>query len=1735
MKMQFQPSFSRLYFPVYSADGLTWTNGSTDIFGTTSISCLGQKRLKPITGYNSYYNNWQNESTIHIGTNSGITNQGIYSIAIGNRAGTENLFPSSIVINATANALENTTLSGLFIDPIRKDNTITTRYLLYNSTTKEVVYNDSQIATGAQGATGPQGANGSGGDIQNYSQYRVITASTSSALNAENSLLFYGNTKTLSTTAINVSSITIDNVKYNNLDNNIIVVGGCSLPVDLSLQLALAYSFDGINFKYPAKKLFNYCSCVEWNGLIWVAGGGDTTITGGFSIAYSCDGINWTGSQSARILIDVINAISWNGTVWVGVGKAGAYSNTVIYSYDGINWIAVREAVNLIQYGLCIAWNGSMFVAGGTQPINFGNNNSPLLYSLNGIEWNYSLNGNSVLSTRCDTVSWNGKLWVAGGSHISGNNLAYSYDGIKWVSSTNGNSFNCNGVKTVVWNGLLWVAGLSYNGGDPSQVPTVWSYDGITWSPPILQLSFPFTFMSGTCVIFFKYKWILFAQTGGSGMRLLYSNDGITWSNDGPKDIFGFGIPVNCVSQKTLKPNVGYSYYNNWQNASTIRIGATSGINQGKNAIAIGYQAGQSSQGAYSIAIGNNAGTSNMYPSSIIINATANTLQNATLSGLFIDPIRKDNTITTRYLLYNSTTKEVVYNDSQSGSGADVQNYAQYRVITASTSTALNAEAGLLFYGNTKTLSTTAINVSSLTIDNVKYNNYDNDMLVVGVSFIAANQISLAYSSDGITFTYSESKVFQNYCLCVEWNGLMWVAGGGDSRNGLFSIAYSYDGINWTGSQSATNLMYQIQGIAWNGTMWVAVGLKNNGVSMIYSYDGINWNVVSGVSSLWNAGFCIAWNGSIFVAGGDRVGYTTALLYSSNGLDWKIATNGGPFPLYCFSVAWNGKLWVAGGQAGSGSSNNIAYSYDGITWSLANIGVLGNANVPNVYWNGSVWTACLFGIAPSYYPLGYSQDGITWTPSIAGNAYGSSAGNSSIFFKSKWIAFLRKITSGGILYFPVYSADGLTWTNGSTDIFGTTSISCLGQKRLKPITGYNSYYNNWQNESTIHIGTNSGITNQGIYSIAIGNRAGTENLFPSSIVINATVNALENTTLSGLFIDPIRKDNTITTRHLLYNSTTKEVVYNDSPSGSGIDIQNYSQYRVITASTSTALNAEDGLLFYGNTKTLSTTAINVSSITIDNVKYDNYDNNMIVVGTFGNQITLAYSFDGITFKYSGSKVFQNYCLCVEWNGLIWVATGGDGGTGLYSIAYSYDGINWTGSLSATDLMSLIYAVAWNGTMWVAVGVKKNGVSMIYSYDGINWKVVNEVSNLWGGGFCIAWNGSMFVAGGAKQTNPAGFLYSSNGFDWKIATNGGPFPLFCFSVAWNGNLWVAGGECGGNVSTNIAYSSDGITWTLASMGTLANTRAKSVYWNGSLWIGCFDNRSPTSYQTGYSQNGINWAPSINGDTYGFSAVAAIFFKSRWIVFNRSLSAAWFPIYSTDGLTWTNIGSTNVFGTNTIFCSAQKRLKPITGYSCYYNNWQYESTIHIGTNSGFANQGKNAIAIGYLAGTTNQRANSIILNTSESGLENTTTVGLFINPVRNDATLAQATTVHYNVTTKELTYGNEASDARLKNNIIQANTEICYSTIESLPLRYFEWNNDFFQHHQGTDKHTLGFIAQEIQPIFPKSISIYSNSFLPDLHSLNMDQIYKSHIGATQQLMAIVKSQQSTIDSLVQRLV
>jgi hypothetical protein len=107
---------------------------------------------------------------------------------------------------------------------------------------------------------------------------------------------------------------------------------------------------------------------------------------------------------------------------------------------------------------------------------------------------------------------------------------------------------------------------------------------------------------------------------------------------------------------------------------------------------------------------------------------------------------------------------------------------------------------------------------------------------------------------------------------------------------------------------------------------------------------------------------------------------------------------------------------------------------------------------------------------------------------------------------------------------------------------------------------------------------------------------------------------------------------------------------------------------------------------------------------------------------------------------------------------------------------------------------------------------------------------------------------------------------------------------------------------------------------------------------------------------------------------------------------------------------------------------------------------------------------------------------------------------------------------------------SSDQRLKEDITLADLDVCYSNIKSIPLKYFKWRDDVYTTTEVPDRHKLGWIAQDVEEVFPKAVQQHDMYGYSNCRSLNSDQIYASLYGAVQKMQTIIEDQQQQITSL-----
>ena len=111
----------------------------------------------------------------------------------------------------------------------------------------------------------------------------------------------------------------------------------------------------------------------------------------------------------------------------------------------------------------------------------------------------------------------------------------------------------------------------------------------------------------------------------------------------------------------------------------------------------------------------------------------------------------------------------------------------------------------------------------------------------------------------------------------------------------------------------------------------------------------------------------------------------------------------------------------------------------------------------------------------------------------------------------------------------------------------------------------------------------------------------------------------------------------------------------------------------------------------------------------------------------------------------------------------------------------------------------------------------------------------------------------------------------------------------------------------------------------------------------------------------------------------------------------------------------------------------------------------------------------------------------------------------------------------------------SDERIKTDIVPADLDRCYEIVKSVPLKHFGFKPGVYTDEQIQDKHSLGWIAQDVQQVFEKAVSVkpftvhtpqadgtVQDDVIEDCLDLNSGQMIAALYGCVQALMAKVEA-------------
>ena len=777
------------------------------------------------------------------------------------------------------------------------------------------------------------------------------------------------------------------------------------------------------------------------------------------------------------------------------------------------------------------------------------------------------------------------------------------------------------------------------------------------------------------------------------------------------------------------------------------------------------------------------------------------------------------------------------------------------------------------------------------------------------------------------------------------------------------------------------------------GMLLTVAGGNSPPFSLVYTLDGQNW---IGISTPYLSTSCltIAYDGFSWFAGGiDTSGIT--IITSSNGRTWVPSVGGSSlFSERCSAIAVGNDLLVAGGRSTALNDTLLGFNYIGQQdWfqvpATTSAFIFSQGNVTSIAYNGFLWlaTGSQYNNTTPPYTLGYSVDGILWlgANSLLNNAY-AICWNGAL-----WIVGGDLNGVGTI----IYSTNGYDWTYSTVGMSSVRAISWNGL--IFMAGGYDS--------------TGTG-----------------QNLFYSSNGIN-WIQA--NTTVPGSSTEALLFP--FYCNGITWDGNKFQAVGQKGTTGFGIAYSGDGNVWFGSV-TGTEVLPQGNCIAVNKVLPFVSPRTPNPSVTAPLT---------LVAGAnpyYGTGI--GYSRNGIywTFLPQVSTVVNNGELNgLSWNGNLWVmGVAYAFGITVFptTLIYSYDGITWNDSESATAQADRsIYAVAVGGSLYnpkfIAIGTFIIGIDtfecVIESENGITWTRINALTHP-ATNFTIiprrvASSGTTWILTGYQFYNDdVGYYYSlDNGGTWQdspsLTALGVTLPL---APCWGGHIWVMGAYT--NVGFSVVHSTDSINWTFGTIHDPPTSAflIRSIASNGTMFIlgggdtvTFLDTSSQNIY---YSYDGIDFYPidyvpgnndgldgRRNPEVWSIVWTGTVWVASGYIRIGPRLDppsstpSIGVLIYSYNGVTWYNSYNganyihidtyrESVTGTNRVNPTAgnilpptvlNQGLTPPNGYLMYTvkeNNLYKSSRLYL-------DQSNNLVGINQISQTYTDLSNTIIASALE----------------------------------------------------------------------------------------------------------------------------------------------------------
>ncbi len=960
-------------------------------------------------------------------------------------------------------------------------------------------------------------------------------------------------------------------------------------------------------------------------------------------------------------------------------------------------------------------------------------------------------------------------------------------------------------------------------------------------------------------------------------------------------------------------------------------------------------------------------------------------------------------------------------------------------------------------------------------------------------------------STNGFDWITVSHPLQQNHLSSIIWsnNYKIFIT----TVESISAILISTNGIDWItiNLANAYNYVYEVNNylVLLGGTNQIAI-----------SQDGYNWSYVNfNLNSNILSGICWANSLNLYVLTATSGTDSNKIYISHDCINWidvkmNYFTNSSQGFQY---IVWSEELntLVATG------TNTIFYSNNGTTWNRSNYIDNGIPTFTDLEWNSDI--QAFLALDNSSTHLFISYDGITWlrynntsyiySKLVWCNKYGMIG-----LLNSTRMGFIyinkNKTNFNNTLFKINYSTNcvGLNYSNPQTALdINANDGKCL---RICNVNSYNYDYNinnyfgdfNIVDNGKLNIDSYTTTNNYTPFSVYIYTNFSTYGLKLNNILIKTSItdfNRIKNLTPGIASLNKaLMCDSNLNISNINSFSCQSLIINNSEVTSSSFNNNPFLQNATIgTAYAEKALIVDGSLninninllnskkcIFNSYTKLYSNTFLN-NNVNINQLQYMN--NKKTSITTLNNNTKW-------NVKTFNNQQSEDLCWCPELN--IFVSCG-------YNyIGTSKDGINWTSAV----LPNVNYpykSICWSSKLSLFVVVSYNTVTfnIFTSKDGLNWNTqFNPYSNL--RPIKVIWveELNIFIIIGNAGTITRN-LISYDGEFWV----GGNLST---SYTWTKIIWASHLNtfiCTAQNSTIIAKSINGLTWTYVNINTTPSISSGFYYLAYSKELNIIV--TGYAYDNLYSYDGINWAYV---STVEYLAASNLYWISDLKMFISVYSDRF--AYSTDGINFNS------------------RIATFSGNNAMsWNNLAWSPSLNIliaSTNTGtYRLLYSDIINTQYSRSTLYSHKSQMYLNKSNGNLGLGTLTPNYQLELSTDNAKKPSTNT-WTIT----------SDSRLKENIENADLNICYNILKNLKLKKYKWKDTMTNYNNIKDKHKLGWIADEVEEYFPKSILIKKNNNLDDCKNLDIDQIVSIMYGSTQKIINNYENLNNEINNIQNKL-